>query len=167
MMWSDAPGTCLVVLTHDLLGTHRNRERRFCVGGTKAEIIERLRNPPTGPQPKAWQHSDAKKALFKALLDPNSGVHGMSTEEVKNSDPRYKQYPYFAKYYKDLKKKVKDLKEQVKVDELAARMHLMSFQKGLLNDKGYPYRDGHVAQRLLELGVSKRLNKTNPPHKLR
>ena len=78
------------------------KKRGFPVGGAKAELIERLRNPPTGPQPKAWQHSDAKKDLFKALLDPNSGVHGMSTEEVKNSDPRYKQYPYFAKYYKDL-----------------------------------------------------------------
>ena len=56
----------------------------------------------------------------------------MSTEEVKNSDPRYKQYPYFAKYYKDLKKKVKDLKEQVKVDDVAVKTHLMSFHKGLI-----------------------------------
>ena len=142
------------------------KKRGFPVGGAKAELIERLRNPLTGPQPKAWQHSDAKKDLFKALLDPNSGVHGMSTEEVKNSDPRYKQYPYFAKYYKDLKKKAKDLKEQVKVDDLAARVHLMSFQKGLTNDKGYPYWDGHAAQRLLELDVAKGLHKTNPPRKL-
>ena len=78
-------------------------ERGFLFGA-KAELVERLRNPPTGPQSKAWQPSDANKTIFKDLLDPNSGVHGMSTKEVKNLDPRYKQHPYFDKYCKDLKK---------------------------------------------------------------
>ena len=65
-----------------------------------------------------------------------------------------------------MKKNVDDLREQVKVDDLAAEMHLMSFQKNPLNNKGYPYWMGHAAQELLDLEIAKGIHKTEPHPKL-
>ena len=77
------------------------RKKGLPVSGCKAELIERLRNGSDGgPKPKAWQHSDAKKDLKRALLDPKSPIHKMSIEEIRCSDSRYKQYPKFEIYCK-------------------------------------------------------------------
>ena len=138
------------------------RERGLPVSGRKGELIERLRNPPTGPKPKPWQHSDAKKALKKALLDPNSEIHNMSVEEVLETDPRYKQYPKFSKYYKDLKARVKEEKETVNIDDLAAKLHMMSFPTPCMNAQGYLNWKGHPAKALLEADVANGLNEMGP-----
>ena len=82
------------------------KERGLPVSGNKAELIDRLKNPPSGSKPKSWQHSDAKKTLKKALLDPKSPIHTMSVEEILGTDARYKQYPKFKTYYESLKQKV-------------------------------------------------------------
>ena len=41
----------------------------------------------------------------------------MSIEEVKNSDPSFKQYPNFEKYYKDLKEKLEEQRVQAREDD--------------------------------------------------
>lgn len=144
----------------------RLKERGLPQYGRKKELIERLTNPPTGPKPKAWQCSDAKKTLKSALLDPNSPVNKMSVGEIQNMDERYKRYPNFEKYYKDLKKKVEGEKQQVEIDDLAARMHLMSFPTPAITAKGYPSWKGHPAKALLEVDVANKLNQTLKPEKL-
>lgn len=140
----------------------RLKEKGLPVSGRKAELIERLRNPPTGQKPKPWQHSDAKKTLKKALLDPNSDIHNMSVKEVLETDPRYKQYPNFKIYYKDLKAKVEEEREAVKIDDLAAKMHMMSFPTPHMNARGYPNWKGHPAKPLLEVDVANELHKMGP-----
>jgi methionine synthase II (cobalamin-independent) len=144
------------------------KERGLPVSGRKAALIDRLRNGASGgPKPKPWQHSDAKKALKKALLDPTSPIHNMSFEEVLNSDPRYKQYPNFAKYYRDLKKSVEEEKIQVQADDAAARMHLMNFPRSHLNERGYPHWDTHNAKAFLETDVANKLHEKMKPSQLR
>jgi hypothetical protein len=141
------------------------KEKGLPVSGRKDELIKRLRSPPVGPKPKAWQHSEAKKILRKALLDPKSIIHKMSIEEVKNSDPSFKQYPNFEKYYKDLTEKLEEQRVQAREDDLAAAMHLLSFPKGNLSKKGYPHWDGKPAQALLQMDVMKGRHRTQTPSK--
>ena len=138
------------------------KERGLPVSGRKAKLIKRLRNPPTGPKPKPWQYSDAKKALKKALLDPSSEIHNMSVGEILETDPRFKQYPNFKKYYKDLKEKVEEEMEAVKMDDLLAKMHMMSFPTPQTNVRGYPNWKGHPAKALLEVDVTNKLHKMGP-----
>ena len=75
------------------------------VGGKKADLIKRLQEYSGKPKPaKAWQYSQAKKDLKKALLvDPTSPFHTMTAKQVHNSDPKYKQYPLFEQYFVDMK----------------------------------------------------------------
>ena len=136
------------------------------VSGRKAELIERLRNPPIGLKAKPWQHSGAKKALRRDLLDPTSPIHNMTIEEIREMDPRYKQYPKFAKYYKDLTVKVEREKGVVKIDDLAADMHLNSFPKSYLNSRGYPHWKDHPAKALLEIDIANKLHKQKKPQEL-
>jgi len=143
------------------------KERGLPVSGRKAKLIERLRNPPVGPKPKSWQHSEAKKDLKRALLDPNSPIHKMSLEEILGTDERYKRYPLFKKYYKDLKKKVEEEKRAVNIDDLAAREHLMSYPTPGTNARGYPNWKGHPAKGLLEVDVANKLNEKMKPKELR
>ena len=143
------------------------KERGLPVSALKAELIDRLRNPPKGPKPKPWQHSDAKRTLKRALLDPDSPIHNMSVEAIRNTDERYKQYPKFEKYYKDLKQRAEAEKLQVQMDDLAVKMHLASFPKSHLNTKGYPHWKDHPAKALLEVDVANKLHKQMKPLELR
>ena len=140
--------------------------RGLPVSGRKADLVDRLRNPLTGPKPKLWQHSGAKKDLKRALLDPNSPIHNMSVEQILGMDARYKQYPKFKKYYEDLKEKVEEEKRVVEIDDLAARMHLMSFPTPHMNARGYPNWKGHPAKELLEVDVAKKLQDKMKPVEL-
>ena len=81
----------------------RLRQKGLPVSGRKSELIERLKNGSAkcGPKPKAWQHSEAKKDLKRALLDPKSPIHNMSTDSVRRSDDRFGLYPNFAKYLEE------------------------------------------------------------------
>ena len=146
---------------------HLLKERGLPVSGRKSELIERLERPPTKKPEKAWQHSEEKKRLKRALLDDKSPIHDMSIEEVRNSDAGYSQYPKFEKYFKDLKARVKAEKRQVEVDDLAAKMHLLAFERGPMNAKGYPYWDTHPAKTLLEVDVANKLHEQMKPSKLR
>ena len=47
------------------------KEKGLPRSGCKAELIERLKNPPTGPKPKPWQYSQAKKNLKKRSSTPH------------------------------------------------------------------------------------------------
>lgn len=71
------------------------RKKGLPVSGRKDELVQRLKNGPKegGSKPKAWQHSDAKKDLKRALLGPTSSIHNMSLESVRRSDDRFGQYP--------------------------------------------------------------------------
>ena len=86
----------------------------------------------------------------------------MSIEEVLETDQRYKQYPKFSKYYKDLKESVKEEKETVNIDDLAAKLHMMSFPTPCMNAQGYSNWKGHPAKALLEVDVANGLNEMGP-----
>ena len=104
--------------------------------------------------------------MKKALLDPKSQVHKMTLEQIRKSDPRYQQYPNFAKYCTDLKLKVKEEKKQVEMDDIAVRMHKMSFPRSPLNKRGYPHWDTHPARGLLEADIANNLHKKMKPLQL-
>ena len=60
--------------------------RDLPISGKKSELIARLREYSGRKKPsKAWQYSQAKKDLKKALLDPRSPLHGMTAEAVHNN----------------------------------------------------------------------------------
>ena len=132
----------------------------------KAELIERLNNGYIGPKPKAWQHSDAKKDLKRALLNPTSSIHKMSIEEVLNSDTRFKEYPNFAKYYRDLQELVTAEKQQVKQDDAAAEEYVRKYARSRFNERGYPYWDTHSAKPLLEVDVANNMHEKMKPEQL-
>lgn len=143
------------------------RQKGLPVSGRKAELIQRLRNGNRGPKPKPWQHSDAKKSLKRALLDPTSTIHKMSVEDIRKSDDRYDQYPNFEKYYRDLKAHVEAEKEQVKQDDAAAEKHLRNNRRSLLNERGYPHWDTHPALAFLEVDVANKVHLKMKPYELR
>jgi hypothetical protein len=138
------------------------------VKGRRAELIERLQTYSGQPKPTvAWQYSNAKKDLRKALMDPHSCLHKMSAKEIHDSDPKYKQYPLFQEYVVELKKQVAEEKRSVEVDDLAAKMHLLSFPRSELNKRGYPHWEGHAAKTLLEVDVANKLHNMMLPGQLR
>ena len=62
-------------------------------------------------------------------------------------------------------------KIQVKSDDVAAKMHVMSFPKEYLNERGYPHwdvmgRPPHPAKALLEADVMNGLHKIKKPREL-
>eukprot|EP00804_Cyclotella_cryptica_P020236 CCRYP_010917-RA/>CCRYP_010917-RA protein AED:0.20 eAED:0.19 QI:0/0/0/1/1/1/2/0/208 len=130
------------------------------VKGRRAELIERLQTYLGQPKPTvAWQYSNAKKDLRKALMDPHSCLHKMSA--------KHKQYPLFQEFVVELKKQVAEEKKSVEVDDRAAKMHLLSFPRSELNKRGYPHWEGHAAKTLLEVDVANKLHNTTLPGQLR
>lgn len=144
------------------------RQKGLPVSGRKDELIQRLKNGPTkgGPKPKAWQHSDAKKDLKRALLDPTSSIHKMSLESVRRSDDRFGQYPNFSKYYNDLKRQVQEEKIRVHDDDIAAEKYRQSNPRSHLNQRGYPHWDKHPAKKLLEVDVASNVHQDMTPIQL-
>ena len=143
------------------------KERGLPVSGNKAELIDRLRYPLTGPKPKPWQHSQAKKDLKKDLLNRNSPIHNMCIDAIKESDERYMQYPNFTKYYKDLKKRVEEEKRIVRVDEIAAKEHMKHNPTPKYNARGYQNWRRHPAKALLEVDIANKLHEKMKPKHLR
>jgi len=129
------------------------------LSGNKPDLIWRLQNYSGEPKPaKKWQYSQAKKDLKKALLNPISPLHKMSADEIHMSDEKYKQYPLFQTYLEDLKKCIKEEKACVEMDDLAVKMHLLSFPRSALNKRGYPHWDDHPAKKLIESDVANGLH---------
>jgi len=143
------------------------RQKGVPVSGRKAELISRLLNGYTGPKPKPWQHSQAKKDLKRALLDPTSPIHKMTVEEIRKSDDRYTKYPNFEKYYRDLKEHVEAEKEQVKQDDATAERHMANNPRSHLNKRGYPHWDTHAAKALLGVDVANGMHQKMKPLQLR
>ena len=144
------------------------RKKGLPVTARKAELIERLKTGYIqGPKPKPWQHSTAKKDLKRALLDPKSPIHGMSMEQIRASDNRYKQYPNFPKYYKDLKGRVALERERVRLDDMLVQMHLRDCPRPARANRGYPHWNTHAAKKLLEVDVLNNLHKKKKPLELR
>lgn len=145
------------------------RKKGLPVTGRKADLMERLKTGYNnqGPKPKPWQHSTAKKNLKRALLDPKSPIHGMSMEQIRASDNRYKQYPNFPKYYNDLKVRVALERERVRLDDMLVRMHLRDCPRPARANRGYPHWNTHAAKALLEVDVSNDLHKEKKPQELR
>ena len=135
------------------------KKRGLPLAGNKDELIERLRKYPNGcPKATAWQYSDAKKDLKRSLLDPSSPIHNMSVKDIWNSDSRYKRYPLFPRYYKDLKARVEAEKKQVQDDNVKAERHIKNNQHSLLNKRGYPHWNKHPAKALLEVDVANKVH---------
>ena len=153
------------------------RQRGLPVTGRKSELVERLKNGGKGglkarssnttPKPKAWQHSDAKKDLKRALLDPSSPIHYMTLENIRKSDDRFGQYHNFAKYYRNLKKLVEEEKRRVHQDDIAAAKFMKSNPRSYLNQRGYPHWNTHAAKAILEVDVANNLHLKMKPHQLR
>ena len=146
------------------------RQKGLPITGRKSELKVRLNQEAVenqGPKPKPWQHSTAKKNLKRALLDPKSPIHGMSMEQIRASDNRYKQYPNFPKYYNDLKVRVALERERVRLDDMLVRMHLRDCPRPAHANRGYPHWNTHAAKALLEVDVSNDLHKEKKPQELR
>lgn len=146
------------------------QQKGLPVTGRKSELQVRLNQAAVekqGPKPKPWQHSTAKKDLKRALLDPKSPIHGMSMEQIRASDNRYKQYPNFPKYYNDLKVRVALERERVRLDDMLVRMHLRDCPRPARANRGYPHWNTHAAKALLEVDVSNDLHKEKKPQELR
>lgn len=146
------------------------RQKGLPITGRKSELKVRLNQEAVenqGPKPKPWQHSTAKKNLKRALLDPKSPIHGMSMEQIRASDNRYKQYPNFPKYYNDLKVHVALERERVRLDDMLVRMHLRDCPRPAHANRGYPHWNTHAAKALLEVDVSNDLHKEKKPQELR
>ncbi|KAL7527459.1 hypothetical protein ACHAXR_003416 [Thalassiosira sp. AJA248-18] len=124
---------------------HLLRKKGLPVTGRKAELIERLK---IGSKTKA------------------SPIHAMSMEQIRASDERYKQYPNFPKYYKDLKERVALEKERVRLDDILVKMHLRDCPRPALANRGYPHWNTHAAKKLLEVDVSNKLHKEKKPQEL-
>ena len=88
-------------------------------------------------------------------------------EDILDIDERYKRYPLFKKCYEDLTRKVKEEKRAVEMDDLVARMHLMSYPTPLTNARGCPNWKGHPVKALLEVDVANTLNEKFKPKELR
>jgi len=145
------------------------QQKGLPVTGRKSELQVRLNQAAVekqGPKPKPWQHSTAKKDLKRALLDPKSPIHGMSMEQIRASDNRYKQYPNFPKYYNDLKVRVALERERVRLDDMLVRMHLRDCPRPARANRGYPHWNTHAAKALLEVDVSNDLHKEKKPQEL-
>ena len=135
--------------------------RDLPISGRKADLIVWLRTYSSRPKPSTqWQYSQAKKDLKKALLDPNHVFHTMPPDVIHNSDEKYRQYPMFQEYLKEMKRQVKEEKEQVELDDAIARMHISSFPRAPLNRRGYPHWDDHPARNWLEVDVANGLHET-------
>jgi hypothetical protein len=146
------------------------RQKGLPVTGRKSELKVRLNQEAVenqGRKPKPWQHSTAKKNLKRALLDPKSPIRGMSMEQIRASDNRYKQYPNFLKYYNDLKVHVALERERVRLDDMLVRMHLRDCPRPARANRGYPHWNTHTAKALLEVDVSNDLHKEKKPQELR
>ena len=146
------------------------RQKGLPITGRKSELKVRLNQEAVenqGPKPKPWQHSTAKKNLKRALLDPKSPIHGMSMEQIRASDNRYKQYPNFPKYYNDLKVRVALERERVRLDDMLVRMHLRDCPRPARANRGYPHWNTHAAKALLEVDVLNDLHKEKKPQELR
>ena len=146
------------------------RQKGLPVTGRKSELKVRLNQEAVenqGRKPKPWQHSTAKKNLKRALLDPKSPIRGMSMEQIRASDNRYKQYPNFPKYYNDLKVRVALERERVRLDDMLVRMHLRDCPRPARANRGYPHWNTHTAKALLEVDVSNDLHKEKKPQELR
>lgn len=148
------------------------KEKGLPVSGNKNELLERLKNGSGGAhsgrnKPKPWQHSDAKKELKRALLNPTSTIHNMTIEEIRNSNNKYKQYPKFAEYYKNLKLNVEAEMAQVQADDIAAEEHIRNNPRKPLNRRGYPHWDTHAAKIMLERDVANKVHETMTPQQLR
>ena len=144
------------------------RKKGLPVTGRKADLMERLKTGCNiqAPNPKPWQHSTAKKDLKCALLDPTSPIHGMSMEQIRASDNRYKQYPNFPKYYNDLKVCVALERERVWLYDMLVRMHLKDCPRPAHANRGYPHWNTHAAKAFLEVDVSNDLHKEKKPQEL-
>lgn len=135
------------------------KKKGLPLAGRKEELIERLRKYPHGyKKPKAWQNSNAKKDLKRDLLDPSSPIHNMSVGNIWNSDNRYKQYPNFPKYYKDLKVQVEAEKKQAHLDDVKAERHIRNNPHSRLNKRGYPHWHKYPAKELLEVDVANKVH---------
>jgi len=144
------------------------KQKGLPVSGRKVELVQRLKNGSIGgPKPKPWQHSIAKKDLKRALLNPASPIHKMSVVDIRNSDDRYKQYPNFEKYYKELKERVEAEKKQVQQDDIAAERHMKHNPRSTLNKRGYPHWDTHAAKSLLEVDIANKMHQKMKPSLLR
>jgi hypothetical protein len=146
------------------------QDKALPVAGKKDELIERLRKYPNGygPKgaPKQWQYSNTKMKLKKDLLDKNSHIHDMSVNEIWNSNPLYKQYPLFPKYYEDLKKQVEAEGKEAHLDDIKAEKHIKNNPRGTLNKRGYPHWDKHPAKKLLQVDVYRKLHEAMRPCEL-
>ena len=147
----------------------RLKKKGLPVTGKKADLIEMLEEYPDGlgTTPKKWQYSVGKKLLKKQLLDTESPIHNMSVKDIKNSNPLYKQYPNFRKYYEDLKRQVEAEKKQAHLDDIAVERHIKNNPRSSLNRRGYPHWNGSPAEKLLRIDVYKKLHETMKPSELR
>jgi hypothetical protein len=146
------------------------RQKGLPVTGRKSELKVQLNQAAVenqGPKPKPWQHSTAKKDLKRALLDPKSPIHGMSMEQIRASDNRYKHDPNFPKYYNDLKVRVALERECIQLDDMLVRMHLRDCPRPDRANRGYPHWITHAVKALLEIDVLNDQHKEKKPQELR
>ncbi|KAL7537795.1 hypothetical protein ACHAWF_011303, partial [Thalassiosira exigua] len=128
--------------------------RQLAVGGKKSELINRLMGRGTR-RVKEWKKSDARRLLIKLLRDKRSWIHGMTDEEIYQSDPMFQNYPLrnFKEYLQNAKGAAENLSNIIEVNEREIRQDIVTFPRGQLTCQGYPYWDAHPASNLLRQDI--------------
>jgi len=116
-----------------------------------------------------WAKSEGKKILQKELANVNSSYHGMSINEVHQSNPHFSVYPIknFTTNYKNLSKKIETNKIRAEFDNKAVSEHKTKFPRKPNTKGGYPHWNGHNAKELLEKDVRDGTVNEMPPRELR
>jgi hypothetical protein len=94
---------------------------------------------------KAWT------LLFCLFMDPKTGIHDMSPEEIHESDPLFLMYPLedFKKYVKNMAALTEAKIQQLILDKRAYECHISRFPRNSLTIRGYPFWDTSCACKLL------------------
>ena len=153
------------------------KERDLKVSGRKHELVSRLElddAEQSGVATKVWKKekwsvSVAKAILLKCLLDDNSKIHIMTSEQVQDSHPAFKPYPTdrFAANLDNLRASVKRTKETTLQDEKDFKLQQTLFPRSERTSRNKLFWDTHKASSSLKVDVAEGKLEYMSPSELR
>lgn len=153
------------------------KERNLKVSGRKHELVSRLEindAEQSGVVTKVWKEerwsdSVAKAILLKCLLDENSKIHIMTSEQVQDSHPAFKPYPTnrFAANLDNLRASVKRTKETTLQDEKDFKLQQTLFPRSERTSRNKLFWDTHKASSSAKVDVAEGKLEYMSPSELR